>query len=120
MKPLISVVIANYNIRHSFEMRGEGQSLDADYLFGLGPSVIPAIDRYAPRIAAKGHVSPHSAWGRSSGWVLARRYGLASNHHQSQADWRAWSFRGWRLSRYLANTPEAPFKAKPAAPADNP
>lgn len=114
-----AVVIANYNIRHSVEMRGEGPSLDTDYLFSLGASAVPAIDRYAPRIAAAGHVSPNSSWGRSSGWVQARRYGLVSSHHVVQADWRAWSFRGWRLSRYLANTAEAPFKAKPAAPAGN-
>lgn len=114
-----AVVIANYNIRHSFEMRGEGKSLDVGYLFDLGPSVIPTIDRYAPRIVAKGRVYVSGCWSSSYGGIAARRDRLASSHHQSQRDWRAWSFRGWRLSRYLANTPVAPFTAKPAAPADN-
>lgn len=114
-----AVVIANYNIRHSFEMRGQGKSLDIGYLFDLGPSVIPAIDRYAPRIVAKGRVYANGCWSSAYGGIAARRGRLASYHHQSQADWRAWSFRGWRLSRYLANTPEAPLKAKPAAPAGN-
>lgn len=114
-----SVVIANYNIRHSFEMRGQGKSLDIGYLFDLGPGVIPAIDRYAPRIMARGRVSASSCWSSAYGGIATRRDRLASYHRQSQADWRAWSFRGWRLSRYLANTPEAPFKAKPAAPAGN-
>nr|WP_047581383.1 DUF4173 domain-containing protein [Methylobacterium sp. ZNC0032] len=114
-----AVVIANYNIRHSFQMRGVGQSLDAEYLFRLGPGVIPAIDRYAPRIAAAGHVSPHSSWASASTWATFRRERMAAKHHRIHADWRAWSVRGWRLSRYLANTAEAPFKAKPAAPADN-
>ena len=114
-----AVVIANYNIRHSFEMRGEGKSLDIGYLFDLGPSAIQAIDRYAPRIvAARGSAAAHSSWASPYG-IAARRDRLAAYHHQSQADWRGWSFRGWRLSRYLANTPEAPFPAKPAASAGN-
>ena len=114
-----AVVIANYNIRHSFEMRGGGKSLDIGYLFDLGPSAIRAIDRYAPRIvAARGSAAAHSSWASPYG-IAARRDRLASDHRQSQVDWRAWSFRGWRLSRYLANTPVAPFPAKPAAPAGN-
>lgn len=115
-----SVVIANYNIRHSFEMRGEGQSLDIGYVFSLGPNVIPAIDRYVPRILAAGHIAPNAPLRQAPVWAAVARDRLAGKHHRIHTDWRAWSFRGWRLSRYLANTPEAPFKAKPAAPADNP
>ncbi|QEL22226.1 DUF4173 domain-containing protein [Bosea sp. F3-2] len=115
-----AVVIANYNLRHSFEMRGEGQHIDIPYLFGLGPHAIPAIDRYVPRIAAAGHVPPHSPWTRYAATFAARRDRLAQCHHRSQGDWRGWSFRGWRLSRYLANTREAPFKTMPVSPADTP
>jgi len=111
-----AVVIANYNIRHSYEMRGEGQMIDIAYLFSLGPSVIPAIDRYAPRIAAAGHIAPLSPWAGTSKIIAARRDDLVSCHRGSQTDWRGWSFRGWRLSRYLANTPQAPLKAMPASP----
>ncbi|MBN9459501.1 MAG: DUF4173 domain-containing protein [Bosea sp.] len=112
-----AVVIANYNIRHSFEMRGQGQTIDIAYLFGLGPSVVPALDRYAPRILAANHISPRSPWARPDLAIASGRQRLVWRHLGTQADWLGWSFRGWRLSRYLANTPEAPFRTIPMSPA---
>ena len=115
-----AVVIANYNIRHSYEMRGTGQRIDFAYLWALGPGIIPAIDRYAPRIAAVGNAPSQVKWGWSQGKVASYRDGLAGRHRAAQIDWRAWSFRDWRLSRYLASVPQAPFKAILPSPSGTP
>lgn len=115
-----AVVIANYNIRHSYEMRGTGERIDTTYLRALGPGVIPAIDRYAPRIVAAGHISPYSSWARPQETIATYRNWLVLQHQDDQTGWRAWTFRGWRLSRYLANVPQAPFRAILVPPAGTP
>lgn len=115
-----AVVIANYNIRHSYEMRGTGQRIDVAYLWALGPGIIPALDRYAPRIAAIGNAPSQFKWGWSQEKVASYRDGLAERHRAAQSDWRGWSFRDWRLSRYLASVPQAPSKAILPAPAGTP
>ncbi|POR52543.1 DUF4173 domain-containing protein [Bosea psychrotolerans] len=111
-------VIANYNFRHSQELRGTGPRLDVSYLTSLGPQAIPALDRYAPRIAAVERALPGSSWSRDVSTLPITRDYKANKHRAEQADWRAWGFRAWRLSRYLANTPTAPFRGKssPATP----
>ncbi|MGO4677059.1 DUF4173 domain-containing protein [Bosea sp. 2YAB26] len=112
-------VIANYNFRHSQELRGTGSRLDAAYLTSLGPQVIPAFDRYTPRVAAVGRTVPNSTWSWNPNRLPGNRGYMADRHHREQADWRAWGFRAWRLSRYLANTPHAPLGGKSSpAPAD--
>jgi hypothetical protein len=115
-----AVVIANYNIRHSYEMRGTGQRIDVAYLWALGPGIIPALDRYAPRIVAVGNPPSQIKWGWSQEKVASYRDGLAGRHRAAQIDWRAWSFRDWRLSRYLATVPQAPFRAILVPPAGTP
>ncbi|SFJ71821.1 protein of unknown function [Bosea sp. OK403] len=111
-------VIANYNFRHSQELRGTGPRLDVSYLTSLGPQAIPALDRYAPRIAAVERALPGSSWSRHVSTLPITRDYKANKHRAAQADWRGWGFRAWRLSRYLANTPTAPFGVKnsPATP----
>jgi hypothetical protein len=71
--------------------------------------VIPAFDRYAPRIAAVGRTVPNSTWSWNPNRLPGNRASMADRHRREQADWRAWGFRAWRLSRYLANTPTAPL-----------
>ena len=115
-----AVVIANFNFRHSYEMRGDGPPIDIAYLRSLGPGVIPAIDRYVPRIVAAGRTAAYSRWNRDGRVVVYWRDDLAGRHLRAQAGWRSWSFREWRLSRYLANTPNAPFKAMLDLPAATP
>src|SRR4051812_17245680 len=39
-------VIASYNVDHSKEVSGNGLALDVNYIVGLGPQAVPAIDRY--------------------------------------------------------------------------
>lgn len=112
-----AVVIANFNFRHSYEMRGEGPPIDIAYLRSLGPGVIPAIDRYVPRVIAAGRTATYSRWNRDNRTAVYWRDDLAGRHFRTQAGWRSWSFREWRLSRYLADTPNAPFKARLDLPA---
>ncbi|AOO81560.1 hypothetical protein BHK69_14830 [Bosea vaviloviae] len=111
-------VIANYNFRHSQELRGTGPRLDVLYLTSLGPQAIPALDRYAPRIAAVERAIPGSSWSWNVNRLPGIRDRMTGEHLAEQGDWRAWGFRAWRLSRYLANTPDAPFgvNRSPATP----
>ncbi len=93
-----SAVIADFNVSHSAEMAGEGQELDAYYFIKLGPTALPALDRYMaqPRIAAtKGDGSDNFET------LTGTRNLLRNRFHQRDLDWRAWSFRNWRLERYL-------------------
>jgi hypothetical protein len=79
-------MIATYNVTHSQEMPGQGTVVDFDYLVSLGPQALPAIDRcdlancYSCRL---------------------QRDGLVQRYRSELDSWRAWSFRGWRLQRYL-------------------
>ncbi|WP_338077460.1 DUF4173 domain-containing protein [Bradyrhizobium quebecense] len=83
-----AAVIADYNVSHSHEASGSGVSLDMDYLIQLGPNALPAIDqaiqlRYANPV------------------LVSRRNSLVEQQRQQMASWRGWSFRGWRLQRFL-------------------
>ncbi|MFD1982090.1 DUF4173 domain-containing protein [Mesorhizobium newzealandense] len=89
-----AALIANYNVDHSLEMTGQGISLDAWYLRSLGPGAFPALDRFfdhQSRTPAAGAVRELVEQRRSDeGWYRAL-----------QQNWRAWSFRDWRLLAYL-------------------
>ncbi|WP_308444421.1 DUF4173 domain-containing protein [Bradyrhizobium sp. RD5-C2] len=83
-----AAVIADYNVSHSREASGSGVSLDMDYLIQLGPNALPAIDqaiqlRYANPV------------------LVSRRNSLVEQQRRQMASWRSWSFRGWRLQRFL-------------------
>ena len=43
-----AAITADYNISHSREISGSGVNLNLDYLIGLGPQGLPAIDRGLP------------------------------------------------------------------------
>ena len=84
-----AAVIADYNVSHSREISGRGVTLDVNYLIGLGPQALPAIDRaFAPR-----------------GWfdlsLVSRRDCLVEQQRKDMASWRGWGFRSWRLQRTL-------------------
>jgi hypothetical protein len=89
-------VVARYNVAHSREMGGPGVPLDVNYILGLGPDAIPALDVYFARTNA----TPPPG-------VVSRRDALAASHLKQMQDWRAWSFRGRRLERYFARVPHA-------------
>jgi hypothetical protein len=91
-------VIASYNAAHSREIAGgQGVPLDLTYVLRLGPQAIPAIDAYLANPNARLPI-----WLRQERDALAR-YAIDT----TRQDWRAWSFRAWRLRRYLEAHPPA-------------
>jgi hypothetical protein len=91
-----AALIANYNVDHSYEMTGHGVPLDAWYARSLGPAAFPALDRFFDPQGKAGAA-------RIPVWQdLLRLRGLDENRWRAeQENWRAWSFRDWRLLRAL-------------------
>ncbi|WP_192361032.1 DUF4153 domain-containing protein [Mesorhizobium mediterraneum] len=91
-----AALIANYNVEHSFEMTGQGTELDFWYLRSLGPSAWPALDRFLE------HQGRTNAASVPSYRELARLLGQdEARYRAGRENWRAWSFRDWRLLRTL-------------------
>lgn len=110
-------VVANYNFRHSYEMRDSGPPLDIQYLRSLGPHALQAIDRYIPRIEARDLERGEKAlWQQRLASLEQLRKDLMNKHLQEQSDWRAWSVSDWRLTRYLVNNPPPKHGVAPLAP----
>lgn len=89
--------IAEYNVDHRPNPRDTTLRLDTEYLAELGPQAIPAIDRL---LALDGR--------ELGGWrqyLVGSRMRWTQSHTARMADWRGWTFRGWRLSRYLDQYP---------------
>ena len=78
-------------------MSGTGEPIDIAYLCGLGPTALPAIDALAARD------------GRIALVEFDCRNRLAMSQRTRMDDWRAWSFRGYRLLRYLDDTNAARY-----------
>lgn len=109
-------LIAAYNVDHFAK---SGGALDIGYLADLGPDAIPAIDLAIPSTSL--HAPFYGASSYQPGisrqaWLLAARKRLAHLHAREQADWRAWTYRGWRLSGYLAANPDAPTPKEVPSP----
>jgi hypothetical protein len=85
-----SALIADYNVTHSKEISGRGVILDFAYLVGLGPQALPAIDRYLQHTRE----TDQPTRGRL-------REMLAQKQRERLRSWRGWSFRDWRLQRYI-------------------
>lgn len=83
-------VVASYNLAHCREITGTGPWIDSTYLRSLGPQMLPAIEPYVQRVPALAST------------VADYRYIFDRNR---PANWRSWTFRTWRLDRYLANNP---------------
>jgi hypothetical protein len=90
-------LIAQFNVMHSREMSGTGEPIDIAYLCGLGPTALPAIDTLAARDSRVTRVE-----------VDCRKH-LAMSARAHMDDWRAWSFRGYRLLRYLDDSKAARY-----------
>jgi Domain of unknown function (DUF4173) len=87
-----AAVIANHNLSYRREAMPTATRPDFGYICGLGPHVIPALDRYIARHGFPlGH--DHVPW-------CSRR---ALAHAESMENWRSWTFRDWRLQRYLGS-----------------
>ncbi|MER8829735.1 DUF4173 domain-containing protein [Mesorhizobium sp. M0938] len=91
-----AALIANYNVEHSFEMTGQGTELDFWYLRSLGASAWPALDRFLEHQASTNAASLPSYRGLAS--LLGQDEAC---YRAARENWRAWSFRDWRLLRTL-------------------
>lgn len=84
--------IADFNVSHSREAGQSGPLIDGSYLVWLGPEALPAIERaMLLRPTDRG--------------LASDRDRLLEQQESSMASWRSWSFRGWRLQRYLDTHP---------------
>jgi hypothetical protein len=91
-----AALIANYNVDHSLEMTGKGVPLDAWYVRSLGPGAYPALDRFLDH---QGRTTPAGDPVLSE--LAEARRADEGWYRTVQRNWRAWSFRGWRLLRAL-------------------
>jgi hypothetical protein len=98
-----AAMIAAYNVAHSQEMNGGGHNLDIVYLSSLGPAALPAIDRLL--------VETGRPYEGAAAVLYQQRGFLAARHRRQMIDWRAWTFRKWRLSRYLRENPFPPVRS---------
>lgn len=89
-----AALIASYNVEHSQEMTGQGVPLDSWYLRELGPAAFPAIDVF---LAGR----DMAALDQAVAHVANARVADEAHYREAQKNWRAWSFRDWRLMRYL-------------------
>lgn len=98
-------LVASYNVA-SVVGDPTVRSLDSNYLVELGEQAIPAIDRALYEVSGfrlgNGWSKPFQPWSLYS--LHEQRIRLAAAHRQAMAGWRRWSFRGWRLQRYLDST----------------
>ena len=95
-----AALIANYNVTHSREIAGQGVHLDFWYLTRLGPQALPAIDRFLEHGRRTGNPVPCACGSRLADLELERAR-LAGMQRGELSSWRDWSFRGWRLRRYV-------------------
>lgn len=93
----LAALISDYNVAHSRHLGGGGGAFDLAYAMRLGPDALPAVDRYIA-VAA----------GPTRAAAIHWRVQAARETARTMQDWRAWSFRDWRLARYLAATPAPP------------
>jgi hypothetical protein len=88
-----AALIARYNVQHSYEMTGQGVALDIGYLREVGPQALPAIDEF---LAGRDVL-----YDQQLAYLAAERDNLEGWFRRDQENWRAWTFRDWRLMRWL-------------------
>ena len=101
-------LVARYDVAHCFEVTGSGPKLDLDYMLSLGPAVIPALDARRDVLAdlVVPILRPDPVTGRIEDVTLAQwRDAMARKYLARDRSWRTWSFKDWRLDRYLATMP---------------
>jgi hypothetical protein len=96
----VASVIGEYNVSRSL---GDGNHwLDAHYLHELGIHAIPAMDRVGSSSKSLKISGRHRSYSLTSKRALVTaRNRLAQWVSWSKQDWRLWSFRRYRLQRYL-------------------
>jgi len=88
--------VAQYNVSHARELDGDGLPLDANYLEKLGPSALPAINRYL----AQPQIRQLYPWKHVRMQEIRRH--LLLEFQNRPRDWRSWTWRAQRLENYLA------------------
>jgi hypothetical protein len=88
-----AALIARYNVEHSYEMTGQSIALDGWYTRELGPQAFPAIDEF---LAGRDVLT-----NQALGYLAEARANDEEYFRRMQMNWRSWSFRDWRLMRYL-------------------
>ena len=81
--------IADFNVRHCAEVRGQGPSIDVAYLESLGPDTLPGLLWLAGRIKDSPEAEVvHGAITR-----------LRTELQAELRNWRGWTFRRYRLAQ---------------------
>jgi Domain of unknown function (DUF4173) len=88
-------LVATYNVKHCREVGGTGPNLDVQYLGSLGVEAQLVLEPHRKEMAALLRDMDRQLPGA---WDLFMR----------PKNWRAWSFRAWRIKQYLANNPGTP------------
>jgi hypothetical protein len=88
-------LVATYNVEHCLELGGSGPNLDVHYLGSLGPQAQLVLESHRNEVPAL--LS-----------AMDRQFPDARDALLRPENWRAWSFRAWRIKRYLANNPDIP------------
>ena len=88
-------LVATYNVEHCREISGSGANLDVQYLGSLGPQAQLVLESHKNEVPAL--LS-----------AMDRQFPDARSALSQAENWRAWSFRTWRIKRYLANNPDTP------------
>jgi Domain of unknown function (DUF4153) len=88
-------LVATYNVEHCREIGGTGPNLDVQYLGSLGPQARLVLESHRKEVSALLN-------------VMDRQFPDARDALAYPENWRAWSFRTWRIKRYLANNPDTP------------
>ena len=97
-------LVAHYNVEHCREVGGTGPSLDLGYLASLdSPQVLPPLEARLPAF-------PEVQFKHF--WLYPTAEQISKNRNfKRPGNWRAWTFRTWRLERYFANTPMKPLNS---------
>ena len=100
-----SALISEFNVSHSFEVQRAGFRADLRYIRKLGPTALPALDRLITTgVSQEG--------GGLEYYAYEARAELAQEFSNRDHDWRAWTFRNWRLEQYLATPPAVAVSAR--------
>jgi Domain of unknown function (DUF4173) len=95
-------LVATYNVEHCREVGGSGPNLDLNYLGSLGSAqTLPPVEAHLAQFPQVKELS------------LAYRASPDRGYLKRPGNWRAWTFRQWRLERYFANTSAKQFDVDP-------
>jgi len=99
-------LIARYNVAHSFELTGQGNRLDIYYLVELGPEVLPALNEFSSR----GGTFDYKPFYNNKS--VDPRIPLTKQMNKEWQDWRARTFRLYRLKNHVSRKEEREFSNK--------